>query len=103
MYIDNKSTFKTVGQLTKYLINRMIEENLSPVKAMNKYRYTVEDNINLFRLSHDEAQYLMDNVYTSCVTKEEIKYQVLYDFCQYKLRDYYNYRSINSFKSYLIG
>ena len=102
-------TINTIGQLIRKIMNdypEEIEEYINSdddiVEVMpQEFLDLVKEHINLFRLSHEEAKTLMNvnyGEYSWCNSKDEVKFNMLLDYVEYKIVDYSKYRSINSFK-----
>ena len=102
-------TINTIGQLIRKImadypeeIAEYIEGGDAFVEVMPKECIDlIKEHINLFRLSHEEAKTLMAThygQYSWCYTKDEVKFNLLLDYVEYKIVDYSKYRSINSFK-----
>lgn len=101
-------TINTIGQLIRKIMNdypEEIEEYLKGADIVNVLPKEcidlIREHINLFRLSHEEARTLMathHGKYSWCYTKDEVKFNLLLDYIEYKIVDYSKYRSINSFK-----
>lgn len=101
-------TINTIGQLIRKIMADYPEEveyinsgadivNVMPKECIDLIR----EHINLFRLSHEEAKTLMathTGKYSWCNSKDEVKFNMLLDYVEYKIVDYSKYRSINSFK-----
>ena len=102
-------TINTIGQLIRKIMADYPEEvekylrgddafvEIMPQECIDLIR----EHINLFRLSHEEARTLMNvyyGEYSWCNSKDEVKFNMLLDYVEYKIVDYSKYRSINSFK-----
>ena len=102
-------TINTIGQLIRKImadypeeIAEYINSDDNIVEVMpREFLDLVKEHINLFRLSHEEAKTLMNvnyGKYSWCNSKDEVKFNMLLDYIEYKIVDYTKYRSINSFK-----
>ena len=102
-------TINTIGQLIRKImadypeeIAEYINSDADIVEVMpREFLDLVKEHINLFRLSHEEAKTLMNvnyGKYSWCNSKDEVKFNMLLDYIEYKIVDYTKYRSINSFK-----
>lgn len=102
-------TINTIGQLIRKImadypeeIAEYIEGGDAFVEVMPKECIDlIKEHVNLFRLSHEEAKILMNvnyGEYSWCNSKDEVKFNMLLDYVEYKIVDYSKYRSINSFK-----
>ena len=102
-------TISTIGQLIRKIMADYPEEvseylrgddafvEIMPQECIDLIR----EHTNLFRLSHEEAKTLMNvnyGKYSWCNSKDEVKFNMLLDYIEYKIVDYTKYRSINSFK-----
>ena len=99
----------TIGQLIRKImadypeeVDEYIEGRDAFVEVMPQECIDlIREHINLFRLSHEEAKTLMAvhyGEYSWCNSKDEVKFNMLLDYVEYKIVDYSKYRSINSFK-----
>ena len=102
-------TINTIGQLIRKImadypeeVEEYINSDVDIVEVLPKECIDlIREHINLFRLSHEEAKTLMNvnyGKYSWCNSKDEVKYNMLLDYIEYKIVDYSKYRSINSFK-----
>lgn len=102
-------TINTIGQLIRKIMNDYPEEIAEYIEGGDAFVEVmpqdcidlIKEHINLFRLSHEEAMVLMNThygQYSWCYTKDEVKFNMLLDYVEYKIVDYSKYRSINSFK-----
>ena len=102
-------TINTIGQLIRKImadypeeIAEYINSDADIVEVMPQDCIDlIKEHINLFRLSHEEAKTLMNvnyGEYSWCNSKDEVKFNMLLDYVEYKIVDYSKYRSINSFK-----
>ena len=102
-------TINTIGQLIRKIMTDYPEEIAEYIEGGDAFVEVmpqdcidlIKEHINLFRLSHEEARTLMathTGEYSWCYTKDEVKFNLLLDYVEYKIVDYSKYRSINSFK-----
>ena len=102
-------TINTIGQLIRKIMADYPEEIAEYLRGDDAFVEImpqecidlIREHTNLFRLSHEEAKTLMNvnyGSYSYCNTKDEVKYNLLLDYVEYKIVDYTKYRSINSFK-----
>ena len=102
-------TINTIGQLIRKIMADYPEEIEEYVKGGDAFIEVmpqecidlIKEHVNLFRLSHEEARILMNvnyGEYSWCNSKDEVKFNMLLDYVEYKIVDYSKYRSINSFK-----
>ena len=102
-------TISTIGQLIRKIMADYPEEIAEYINSDDdivevmprEFLDLVKEHINLFRLSHEEAKTLMNvnyGKYSWCNSKDEVKFNMLLDYIEYKIVDYTKYRSINSFK-----
>ena len=102
-------TINTIGQLIRKIMADYPEEIEEYVKGGDAFVEVmpqecidlIKEHVNLFRLSHEEARILMNvnyGEYSWCNSKDEVKFNMLLDYVEYKIVDYSKYRSINSFK-----
>ena len=102
-------TINTIGQLIRKIMADYPEEIEEYVKGGDAFIEVmpqdcidlIKEHVNLFRLSHEEAKILMNvnyGEYSWCNSKDEVKFNMLLDYVEYKIVDYSKYRSINSFK-----
>ena len=99
----------TIGQLIRKIMADYPEEIAEYLRGEDAFVEImprecidlIREHINLFRLSHEEARKLMNvnyGIYSYCNSKDEVKFNMLLDYIEYKIVDYTKYRSINSFK-----
>ena len=84
-------------KVAEYLRGEYAFMEIMPIECIDLIR----EHTNLFRLSHEEAKTLMNvhyGKYSWCNSKDEVKFNMLLDYIEYKIVDYSKYRSINSFK-----
>ena len=102
-------TINTIGQLIRKIMTDYPEEIAEYIEGGDAFVEVmpqdcidlIKKHVNLFRLSHEEAKTLMNvnyGEYSWCNSKEEVKFNMLLDYVEYKIVDYSKYRSINSFK-----
>ena len=102
-------TINTIGQLIRKIMADYPEEIAEYIEGGDAFIEVmpqdcidlIKEHINLFRLSHEEAKILMNvnyGEYSWCNSKDEVKFNMLLDYVEYKIVDYSKYRSINSFK-----
>ena len=102
-------TINTIGQLIRKIMADYPEEIAEYIEGGDAFVEVmpqdcidlIKEHINLFRLSHEEAKILMNvnyGEYSWCNSKDEVKFNMLLDYVEYKIVDYSKYRSINSFK-----
>ena len=102
-------TINTIGQLIRKIMADYPEEIAEYINGGDAFVEVmpqdcidlIREHINLFRLSHEEAKILMNvnyGEYSWCNSKDEVKFNMLLDYVEYKIVDYSKYRSINSFK-----
>ena len=102
-------TINTIGQLIRKIMADYPEEITEYIEGGDAFIEVmpqdcidlIKEHINLFRLSHEEAKTLMNvsyGEYSWCNSKDEVKFNMLLDYVEYKIVDYSKYRSINSFK-----
>ena len=93
--------FRTLGQLERFLEEYLTENNTSVGATLLNNNKLIENSINLFRLTKEEETILRKKYFSPSATRDDIKRYVLNAYLEYKLIDYYNYRSINLFKKML--
>ena len=102
-------TINTIGQLIRKIMADYPEEIAEYIEGGDAFVEVmpqdcidlIKEHTNLFRLSHEEAKILMNvnyGEYSWCNSKDEVKFNMLLDYVEYKIVDYSKYRSINSFK-----
>ena len=102
-------TINTIGQLIRKIMADYPEEIAEYIEGGDAFVEVmpqecidlIKEHVNLFRLSHEEAKTLMNvnyGIYSYCNSKDEVKFNMLLDYIEYKIVDYTKYRSINSFK-----
>ena len=102
-------TINTIGQLIRKIMTDYPEEIAEYIEGGDAFVEVmpqecidlIKEHVNLFRLSHEEAKTLMNVNYVEyswCNSKDEVKFNMLLDYVEYKIVDYSKYRSINSFK-----
>lgn len=102
-------TINTIGQLIRKIMADYPEEIAEYINGGDAFIEVmpqdcinlIKEHVNLFRLSHEEAKALMNvnyGEYSWCNSKDEVKFNMLLDYVEYKIVDYSKYRSINSFK-----
>ena len=102
-------TINTIGQLIRKIMTDYPEEIAEYIEGGDAFIEVmlqdcidlIKEHVNLFRLSHEEARTLMNvnyGKYSWCNSKDEVKFNMLLDYVEYKIVDYSKYRSINSFK-----
>lgn len=102
-------TINTIGQLIRKIMADYPEEIAEYIEGGDAFVEVmpqdcidlIREHTNLFRLSHEEAKILMNvnyGEYSWCNSKDEVKFNMLLDYVEYKIVDYSKYRSINSFK-----
>ena len=102
-------TINTIGQLIRKIMADYPEEIAEYIEGGDAFVEVmpqecidlIKEHVNLFRLSHEEAKILMNvnyGEYSWCNSKDEVKFNMLLDYVEYKIVDYSKYRSINSFK-----
>ena len=102
-------TINTIGQLIRKIMTDYPEEIAEYIEGGDAFIEVmpqecidlIKEHINLFRLSHEETKILMNvnyGEYSWCNSKDEVKFNMLLDYVEYKIVDYSKYRSINSFK-----
>ena len=102
-------TINTIGQLIRKIMADYPEEIAEYIEGGDAFVEVmphdcidlIKQHINLCRLSHEEAKILMNvnyGEYSWCNSKDEVKFNMLLDYVEYKIVDYSKYRSINSFK-----
>ena len=102
-------TINTIGQLIRKIMADYPEEIAEYINSDDAFVEImpqecidlIREHTNLFRLSHEEAKTLMNvhyGEYSWCNSKDEVKFNMLLDYVEYKIVDYTKYRSINSFK-----
>lgn len=102
-------TISTIGQLIRKIMADYPEEVSEYLRGDDAFTEImpqecidlIREHTNLFRLSHEEAKTLMNvnyGKYSWCNSKDEVKFNMLLDYIEYKIVDYTKYRSINSFK-----
>ena len=102
-------TISTIGQLVRKIMADYPEEIAEYIEGGDAFIEVmpqecidlIKEHVNLFRLSHAEAKTLMNvnyGEYSWCNSKDEVKFNMLLDYVEYKIVDYSKYRSINSFK-----
>ena len=102
-------TINTIGQLIRKIMADYPEEVAEYLRGDDAFVEImpqecidlIREHTNLFRLSHEEAKTLMNvhyGEYSWCNSKDEVKFNMLLDYVEYKIVDYTKYRSINSFK-----
>ena len=95
-------TFRTLGQLERFLENYLTDNNTSVGVTLTNNRKLIDNSINLFRLTKEEETILRKKFFSPSATRDDIKRYILNAYLEYKLVDYSNYRSINLFKKMLI-
>ena len=95
-------TFRTLGQLERFLENYLTDNNTSVGVTLTNNRKLIDNSINLFRLTKEEERKLRKKFFSPSATRDDIKRYILNAYLEYKLVDYSNYRSINLFKKMLI-
>ena len=93
--------FKTLGQLEMFLENYLTENNTSVGATLMDNHKLIDNSINMFRLTKEEETILRKKYFSPSATRDDIKRYILKAYLEYKLIDYYNYRSINLFKKML--
>ena len=93
--------FRTLGQLERYLEEYLTENNTSVGTTLLNNNKLIDNSINMFRLTKEEETILRKKYFSPSATRDDIKMYVLNAYLEYKLIDYYNYRSINLFKKML--
>ena len=93
--------FRTLGQLERFLENYLTDNNISVGATLTNNSKLIDNSINLFRLTKEEETILRKKYFSPSATRDDIKRYVLNAYLEYKLIDYYNYRSINLFKKML--
>ena len=93
--------FRTLGQLERYLEEYLTDNNISVGTTLMDNHKLIDNSINLFRLTKEEETILRKKYFSPSATRDDIKRYVLNAYLEYKLIDYYNYRSINLFKKML--
>ena len=93
--------FRTLGQLERYLEEYLTDNNMSVGTTLTNNNKLIDNSINLFRLTKEEETILRKKYFSPSATRDDIKRYVLNAYLEYKLIDYYNYRSINLFKKML--
>ena len=93
--------FRTLGQLERFLENYLTDNNISVGTTLMDNHKLIDNSINLFRLTKKEETILRKKYFSPSATRDDIKRYVLNAYLEYKLIDYYNYRSINLFKKML--
>ena len=94
-------TFRTLGQLERFLENYLTDNNTSVGVTLTNNRKLIDNSINLFRLTKEEETILRKKFFSPSATRDDIKRYILNAYLEYKLVDYSNYRSINLFKKML--
>ena len=94
-------TFRTLGQLERFLENYLTDNNTSVGVTLTNNRKLIDNSINLFRLTKEEERKLRKKFFSPSATRDDIKRYILNAYLEYKLVDYSNYRSINLFKKML--
>ena len=93
--------FRTLGQLERYLEEYLTDNNISVGTTLMDNHKLIDNSINLFRLTKEEETILRKKYFIPSATRDDIKRYILKAYLEYKLIDYYNYRSINLFKKML--
>ena len=93
--------FRTLGKLERYLEEYLTENNTSVGTTLMDNNKLIDNSINLFRLTREEETILRKKYFSPSATRDDIKRYILKAYLEYKLIDYYNYRSINLFKKML--
>ena len=93
--------FRTLGQLERFLENYLTDNNISVRTTLMDNHKLIDNSINLFRLTMEEETILRKKYFSPSATRDDIKRYILKAYLEYKLIDYYNYRSINLFKKML--
>ena len=94
-------TFKTIGQLERFLEDYLTEHNTSVGGTLLNNSKIIDNSINMFRLTKEEETILRKKYFSPSATRDDIKRYILNAYLEYKLVDYANYRSINLFKKML--
>lgn len=89
--------FNTLGQLERYLIAYMEQNECSVSQTIKDNHSFICDHICLFRLSNAEAKKL------NFSTKEAAKIFILESYLNDKLLSYKCCRSINAYKKYVMA
>lgn len=87
--------FKTIGELERYIIKYTNTYKVTVTKALKDNKEVILNNIYLFRMSHEECKKLMKDTYRAAYTKDQCKYNLLYDYLECKLQ----YKSLECCKS----
>ena len=93
--------FRTLGQLERYLEKYLTDNNTSVGTTLTNNNKLIDNSINMFRLTKEEETILRKKYFSPSATRDDIKRYILKAYLEYKLIDYYNYRSINLFKKML--
>ena len=94
--------FKTIGQLIRYLIDEMVKSHKEPYEVVSDNKHLILKCTHLYRLSHLEAEILMQGSYHYCVDGKDVKVELLFDYCVVKLKEFLVSRSISSYKKYMM-
>lgn len=94
--------FKTIGQLIRYLIDEMVKSHKEPYEVVSDNRQLISECTHLYRLSHLEAEILMQGSYHYCVDAKDVKEELLFDYCVVKLKEFLISRSISSYKKFMM-
>lgn len=95
-------TFKTLGQLERFLEDYLTENSTSVGVTLKNNSKLIDNSINMFRLTKEEENMLRKKFFSPSASRDDIKRYILKAYLEYKLVDYSNYRSINLFKKMLI-
>ena len=93
--------FRTLGQLERYLEEYLTDNNITVGTTLLNNNKLIDNSINMFRLTKEEETILRKKYFSPSATRDDIKRYILKAYLEYKLIDYYNYRSINLFKKML--
>ena len=91
--------YNTIGELIRDMVTVMTNSQLT----VTEFYYAIAQSTNLFRLSKDEYNQLIQTRYDYHLDMQSVKYHILAEYCLNHLLNYKIYRSINAYKKYLLG
>ena len=66
-------TFRTLGQLERFLENYLTDNNTSVGVTLTNNRKLIDNSINLFRLTKEEETILRKKFFSPSATRDDIK------------------------------
>lgn len=94
--------YNTIGELTRDMVTVMTNSQLTVTETIDKFNNAIAQSTNLFRLSKDEYNQLIQTRYDYHLDMQSVKYHILAEYCLNHLLNYKIYRSINAYKKYLL-